>query len=384
MEITYAVLGSGMQGTCAAYDLAKFSGANQIKLGDMSLDQASASAARVNRLVGREVCRPFQVNARDAGSVSEFLADATTLLSCVPYYLHPAVARVAVETKTNMCDLGGNTDVTHETLALDSAAQAAGVTLVPDCGLAPGLVNSLATYLMEQMDSTDTIRLYCGVLPQNPVPPFNYKVTFNVEGLVTEYDYKAIVLRDGEIAEVDTLDELEHFDDTPLGHLEAFTTSGGTSTAPYTFRGKLKNYEYKTFRFPGHAALMRVYKDFGLWREDEIEVKGTKVRPKDVFCQVFGEELGKIKDRDQCVIRAIGLGEKDGEAVTRTIDIHDLEDPETGFTSMERLTGFSLSIVAQHITRSSSTRGALRYEMAMPGSDFVAAIRERGIQLHER
>ena len=381
MNQTYAILGSGMQGTCAAYDLSKFAPDATIKLGDLSYDQAKKAADRVNGLLGTERCHPFQVNAKSPLELTRFLEGVGTLLSCVPYYMHPAIARAAISSKTNMCDLGGNTEITQETLALDGLAKEAGVALVPDCGLAPGLVNSLGLFLMESMSHPESIRLYCGVLPQHPQPPFNYKLTFNVEGLVTEYDYRAIVLRDGEILEVDTLSELETLEVSPLGQLEAFTTSGGTSTAPYTFQGRLKNYEYKTFRFPGHCERMRIFKDFGLWREDEVEIRGMKVRPKDVFCRVFGEALGQIEDSDQCVIRAIGEGSNDGENVRTVVDIFDKEDPETGFTSMERLTGFSLSIVAQAVASGAVPAGVNRYETAMTGTAFVEQLRRRGVSV---
>jgi len=381
MKAKYVILGAGMQGTAAAYDLAKFADAESITLADMSLEQAQKSADRVNKLVGSNACTAAQANAKDEASLTALLADADVLLSCVPYYMHPSIARVAISTGTSMCDLGGNTDVTMETLAMNDAAKAAGVTLVPDCGLAPGLVNSLGCWLIENLDTTDSVKLYCGVLPQNPVPPLNYKVTFNVEGLVTEYDFQAVVLRNNEIQMVDTLTELETLVVDELGEMEAFVTSGGTSMAPYSFQGKVTNYEYKTFRFPGHCYAMKLYKDFGFWREDEVEVKGVKVRPKDVWCRVFGEELMKIKDLDQCIIRAVGVGTKGGSKKKLQIDIHDRQCEATGFTSMERLTGFSLAIYAIDVANGKTEKGALRYELALSGTRFVEEIQKRGIHL---
>jgi lysine 6-dehydrogenase len=381
MKAKYVILGAGMQGTAAAYDLAKFADAESITLADMSLEQAQKSADRVNKLVGSNASTAAQANAQDEASLTALLADADVLLSCVPYYMHPAIARVAIATGTSMCDLGGNTDVTMETLAMNDAAKVAGVTLVPDCGLAPGLVNSLGCWLIENLDATDSVKLYCGVLPQNPVPPLNYKVTFNVEGLVTEYDFQAVVLRNNEIQMVDTLTELETLVVDELGEMEAFVTSGGTSMAPYSFQGKVTNYEYKTFRFPGHCYAMKLYKDFGFWREDEVEVKGVKVRPKDVWCRVFGEELMKIKDLDQCIIRAVGVGTKGGVNKKLQIDIHDRQCETTGFTSMERLTGFSLAIYAIDAANGKLEKGALRYELALSGTRFVEEIQKRGIHL---
>jgi lysine 6-dehydrogenase len=379
---TFAVLGSGMQGTAAAYDLSQFAPDARILLADAQLSRAEQSAARVNELVGSDRCEPVAVDALHAPSLQAFLQDVDVLLSCVPYWMHPGIADSAIATGTHMCDLGGNTEIALETLGKDPEAKSAGVTLVPDCGLAPGLVNSLGMFLVESIENPESVRLYCGVLPQHPVPPFNYKLTFNIEGLVTEYDYQAVVLRDGEIQLVDTLAELESHEFDGLGTLEAFTTSGGTSTAPYTLQGRLKEYEYKTLRFPGHCERMRIFKDFGFWREDFVDVKGASVRPKDVFNRVFGEALGAIRDQDQCIIRAIGEGESNGSPVRIQLDLHDRQDAATGFTSMERLTGFSLSIIAQEIAAGGLPVGAIRYENAMSGGRFVEALAKRGIVIH--
>ncbi len=381
MQKVFAILGAGMQGTAAAYDLAKFGEPKEIRLGDLSLDQARKSADRVNMLVGEAICHPYEVDALDPSSLGPFLEPIDVLLSCVPYWMHTRIARVAIATHTHMCDLGGNTEGTLETLNLDESAKAAGVTLVPDTGLAPGLVNSLGMYMVEHLDEPETIKMYCGVLPQHPKPPLNYKLTFNVEGLVTEYDYEGVVLRQGEIKLVDTLAELEKLHIDELGEMEAFTTSGGTSTAPYTLQGRVPNYEYKTIRFPGHCQLMRMFKDFGFWNENPIDVRGVKVVPKDVFNAVFGPELEKFVDLDMCAIRAVGVGKKGGKPVRLQIDIFDKQCEATGFTSMERLTGFSMAIFAIAMSHGEMATGAIRYENAMSGSKFCEEIQRRGVKL---
>ncbi|MCB0825864.1 MAG: saccharopine dehydrogenase NADP-binding domain-containing protein [Armatimonadetes bacterium] len=381
MKNTFAILGSGMQGTAAAYDLAKFATDADILMGDFDLTQAEKAASRVNRLVGREVCKPKQVDALDHASLTNFLNDADIVISCVPYWMHPQIAKVAIETITDMVDLGGNTEITMKTMELDQSAKEAEVTLVPDTGLAPGLVNNVGLYMIENMDVCESVKLYCGVLPQNPKPPFNYKLTFNMEGLVTEYDYEAVVLRDGEIHMVPTLTEVEDLHIDQLGDMEAFVTSGGTSTAPYTLQGKVTNYEYKTIRHPGHAEKMRLYKDFGLWREDKINVKGCEVSPKDVFNAVFGPELAKFEDLDLCAVRGVGVGTKNGQPCRIQIDIFDKQCEDTGFTSMERLTGFSTAIIAQEVVQGRVAKGAVRYENAMTGTSFLRELKRRHIDI---
>lgn len=381
MKKTYAILGAGMQGTAAAYDLAKFADPEKILKGDVSFEQAKRNSLRVDSLVGTALCEPRQVDALDKKSVAEFIKGADVLLSCVPYWMHPKIAEVAVECGVHMLDLGGNTEVTLETLNLDERAKAAGVTLVPDTGLAPGLVNSIGLYMIEHLDETETVKLYCGVLPQHPKPPFNYKLTFNVEGLVTEYDFEGVVLRNGEIKLVETLTELEKLHIDELGTMEAFVTSGGTSTAPYTLKGKVQNYEYKTIRFPGHCERVRIFKDYGFWNPEPVDVKGQKVIPREVFYKVFGDALACIEDLDMCAVRGVGFGTADGERVKLQVDIFDRQCEKTGFTSMERLTGFSMAVYAIEVANGNVPAGGIRYEDAMSGTKFLDELQKRDIRI---
>lgn len=381
MKKTFAILGAGMQGTAAAYDLAKFSDPEVIIMGDVSLDQAQANADRVNSLVGRNICKAKQVDALDPESLHKFLEPADVVLSCVPYWMHPRVAGVAVRAKTHMLDMGGDTNVTWETLKVDELAKKEGVTIVPDTGLAPGLVNNLATYFMESFDETESVKMYCGGLPQNPKPPFNYKLVFNIEGLVTEYMHNSDIIRDGKRTQVETLTELEPLTIDGLGQMEAFHTSGGASTAPYTFEGKLDSYEYKTIRFPGHCERMRIFLDYGFWDDKPVKTRSGEAIPREIFCQLMGEGLRDPADMDQILVRGVGVGTKNGKRMKMQIDIHDKQDEATGFSAMERMTGFSTSINAIHVSEGNCPAGAIRYELCVPGKKFVEELQKRGIKL---
>lgn len=381
MSTTYAILGAGMQGTSAAFDLAKFSDATSIIFGDMALSQAQRAADRVNALIGKPVCSARSVNALEPAELTDFLEPATVVLSCVPYWMHPHVAPAAIASKTHMVDMGGNTTVTRQTLRLDHEAQSAGVTIVPDTGLAPGLVNNLGAFLIERLDMVESIKLYCGGLPQNPKPPFNYKLVFNIEGLLTEYNDEAELLRDGKIVSVPTLEELEELHIDGLGAMEAFTTSGGTSTAPETWQGCVKNYEYKTIRYPGHCAWMKMFKDFGFWGRTPIDVKSGKATPREVFEALMGSALKDPTDTDMVVVRAIGIGRIDGAPATHQVDILQRHDDATGFTAMEQLTGMSTAIYAAAIAAGGMRTGCLRYESALTGHYFMDQMKRRPVNL---
>ncbi|GIV02909.1 MAG: saccharopine dehydrogenase [Fimbriimonadales bacterium] len=383
MPYTYAILGSGMQGTAAAYDLARFGDAARILMGDRDLTVATRNADRVNGLVGQAICEPQQVDALDEQSLSRFLEPVDVVLSCVPYWMHPRIAPVAIHTATSMVDMGGDTEVTLKTLALDDAAKAAKVSVVPDTGLAPGLVNSLATHLMSQFDEVLDVRLYCGGLPQHPKPPFHYKLVFNIEGLVAEYTDPAFAVRDYKIARPEPLTDVEEIEWEGLGKMEAFVTSGGTSTAPMTFEGKVRTYEYKTIRFPGHCERMRIFADFGFWDMEPIEVDGCKVRPREVFHKLMADRLRDDEDQDQVLVRAVVTGKKDGQEAEKQIQIHDFQDPETGFSAMERMTGFPTSIIAIEIAKGNVEAGCIRYELAVPGTTVVEELKKRGVPMQE-
>lgn len=381
MKHTFAILGAGMQGTAVAYDLARFSDPAAILLVDASIEQAKKSADRVNSLVGRSICTAHTLDALNPTELEKFLQPVDLVASCVPYWMHPRIAPVAIKSHTHMVDMGGDTRVARVTLGMDADAKKEGVTLVPDTGLAPGLVNNLACWLIEELDETESVKLYCGGLPQHPKPPLNYKLVFNIEGLITEYMDEADVIRNGKLALVPTLTELEDIHVDGLGQMEAFVTSGGVSTATDTFLGKVHNYEYKTIRFPGHCAIMKLFKDYGFWSNGSVSVRSGSAVPREVFCSIMNPQLKDPNDKDQVIVRAIGKGVKNGQPKTLQLDIHQLHNDETGFTAMEQLTGFSTAINAAHIVNGKVEPGCVRYESAMSGHDFVHELERRGIKV---
>ena len=151
----YAVLGAGMQGTAAAYDLARFSQSSPIIVADLKLEQAQASCNKINTMIGSAICVPASVDATDMVAVRRFLHDVDVLVSAVPYHMQPLIHRVAIDSGTSMVDMGNDTIDTLAVIKRDAEAKEKGIVIVPDTGLAPGLVNSLACSFMEQLDSTD-------------------------------------------------------------------------------------------------------------------------------------------------------------------------------------------------------------------------------------
>lgn len=381
----FAVLGAGMQGTAAAYDFLKFGDAEQVLLGDVSLQAAGHAAERLRALLPDKGDRitAHQVDANDVMAVQQFLDPVHSFLSAVPWFMHSQVAEAALVAHANMCDLGGNTGAAMKLLALNERAQEAGVALIPDCGLAPGMVNTLAVCGMEGMDACREVQLRCGGLPQNPRPPLDYKLEFAISGLTVEYFGRADVIRDGKVIQVDTFTEVEEIDIPRLGRCEAFVTSGGASTAPFTFEGVVETYEYKTIRYPGHHAKFKVVKDLGLLELEPVRVGNVEVVPREVFHACAAPRLRFPGDRDLVVVRATCKGLRGGQPITRQLDVLDYHDESTGFSAMERTTGFSAAIVCEMLADGTVRPGAHPLEKAVPGKPFVDALVKRGIAVSE-
>jgi lysine 6-dehydrogenase len=380
----YVVLGAGRQGTAAAYDLAKFGEAGEILLADLQGETAQAAAERVDRLVGREVAQGRQIDVSDPAELKAALAGADVVLSAVPYYYNLEITRTAIGVGASLCDMGGHTGVVREQLALDANAKAAGVSVVPDCGMGPGLNITMGAYAIELLDEPRAIHIYDGGLPQNPQPPWLYQLTFHINGLTNEMDGQAVYVRERRIVYVDTLSEPEFVDFPPLGKLEADVTSGGLSTAPWYFQNLVERFENKTLRYPGHFEWLRAFKELGLFSETHIDVDGQEVVPRQLFHTLLEPKITAPEIHDVCVIRVKGLGIKDGKETTVVIDLIDYYDPATGFTAMERLTGWHCAIMMGFQARGQVPPGGVSMEGAVKPSVFMEAVRERGIEFTVR
>lgn len=296
------------------------------------------------------------------------------------YYFNLAITKACIEASVSLNDMGGHTGVIREQPALDSEAKAAGISIVPDCGMGPGLITTMAAYAMKLLDPPREIFIYDGGLPQNPIPPWNYQATFHINGLTNEMDGQAFFIRDGEVTSVDSLTEPEFIDFPPLGRLEAEVTSGGFSTSPWTFQPRLKTYENRTLRYPGHFEWLRAFKTLGLFSEDPLQVGEQTVIPCEVYHTLLAPHISATEIKDVCVIRVIGKGIKDGVDATVTIDLVDYFDPKTGFTAMERLTGWHCAIMMGFQARGLVPSGGIPMETAVQPKDSMGEVKKRGIE----
>jgi len=386
--IRYGVVGAGRQGTAAAYDLAVCGEAESVLMIDSNGRVAERSADRVNRLVGREVATHQSVDVTNHDALVEALVPLDVHVCAVPFIYIRACTLATLEAGTSMVDLGGHTATVLGQLELDQEAREQGVVIVPDCGMGPGLNNTLGMYVLELLRSAgaapSAVRLFDGGLPQDPPEPWGYQAAFHIDGLTNEYDGDALFLRGGKVTAVPALTEVEAVTFGEFGELEAFVTSGGTSTVPDTLEGQLAVYENKTLRYPGHVAAFKAFKDLGLFERATIDVGGTAVSPREVFHALLGPQIETDQVIDVCLMRAVGVGVLKGVETRVVVELVEKHDPVTGFAAMERLTGWHASIMAAFIGAGAIGPGVHRMEQAVPAARFMEEIRSRSIHVEER
>ena len=372
------VLGAGRMGHGAVYDLVHNSpDVEAVTIADFDVSKAE----RVAETVGTDKIAATHIDAANYDAIVNLMRGHDSAISCVNYWYNESLSRAAIETGTNFCDLGGNNYVVDEQLALDDQAKAAGINIIPDCGLAPGMVSILAMHGAAKFDEIEEIHIRVGGLPQHPQPPLNYQLVFSVEGLINEYIEVARVIRDGSIKVVDSMTEIESLAFDGFPPLEAFQTSGGTSTLPDTFLGIIRELDYKTIRYAGHCEKFKTMIDLGLCSSDEIVADYVKVKPRKVFGELLQKHL-PADGPDYVLVRLDFVGKTGGETKKLRYDIVDKQDDATGLSAMMRTTAFPASIIAQMMASGDVLeRGATPQEKAIDPAKFVTELERRNINI---
>jgi len=374
------VLGAGLQGCACAYDLLQNPAVTQVTLADLHPE-------RLPRFLddAGERLKPTRIDVTDEAAVLQLMKGHDAVMSAIPYYFNGPMARLAVEAGAHFADLGGNTEIVFEQKKLHDAALAKGISVIPDCGLAPGMVNILAAEGIRRIERPEKVKIFVGGLPQHPEPPLNYQLVYSLEGALDYYTTPSWVLRGGKPTQVDALSELEDVEfPSPVGTLEAFHTGGGISTMPFAWQDRIDVMEYKTLRYPGHVAIMRPMRELGLLGNEPIEVKGKQVVPRDLFIAAVHPKLFKPEGRDLVALKVEVSGTSKGKPASVTFQLLDYYDAEHGISAMMRTTGYSLSITGQMQAEGRVPRGVHTPDEAMPFAPYVEALAARGVRIEER
>ena len=375
------VLGAGLQGSACAYDLLQNPEVKEVRLADLHTGHLPHFLAPFSG--ERLIFTPLDV--RDHEATLALMRECDAAMSAIPYYFNYDLAKVAVEAGVHFSDLGGNTEIVFKQKTLDAEAKKKNITIIPDCGLAPGMVNILAEHGIKQLDEVDAVRIFVGGLPQHPEPPLNYQIVYSLEGVLDYYTTLSWVLRKGKRTQVKALSEIEpvYFGGS-LGELEGFHTAGGLSTMAFRYEGKIPTMEYKTLRYPGHARIMEAIRELGLLELTPVDVKGMKVVPRDLVVSAMGPRLTKPHGQDLVALRVFAEGKKNGKAKRIGWEMVDYYDEETGISAMERSTGYSLSITGQmQVKGEIGKAGVFTPDEAIPAETYIRALAQRGVMIHE-
>lgn len=381
-QYKYAVLGSGRQGIAAGYDLVKFGNAAKLKMLDVNQDAANSGALRINTLLKCDTAIPGKLDVNDEEELIENLREIDVCISAVPYKFNPQITNAAVISKTSFVDLGGHTENVRKQLNFHQQAVHAGITIVPDCGMGPGMNITLALLAMEQMDEPKEVRIWDGGLPQQPEPPWNYNLFFHINGLTNEYDGNAFFIRNGKISPVSCFEDVELIEfHNSVGVLEAAVTSGGLSTMPWTYEDKLDLLENKTLRYPGHWEWMKAYRELGLFSESPVKFDDKEIIPREFYHKLLDPKINAGIVNDICLMRVECKGKRNGKQAVSIVESVEYFDEKTEFTAMEKWTGWHASMMAIHIAEKKKSHGAYPVESAMSGNSFLKEAEKRNYNI---
>lgn len=377
-----AVLGAGLMGKEAVRDLVSSKNVIEVAVADINFHQAQS----VCKTIGSPKVKAFQLDAGNFKALVQFLSGYDVAINALFYSFNEQVAKAAIEAGTNSVDLGGHIGhMTDKVLALDKKAKFSGITLIPDLGVAPGMINILSGYGASKLNEVNSIKLFVGGIPLFPEPPLEYNHVFSMEGVFDHYTDPSLVIRNGKIQEIPSLTEVEKVHFEKFGPLEAFHTSGGTSTLSQSFPN-LKTLEYKTIRYPGHCEKFKLLVDLNLTRSDYyVEVGGHQIKPRDVLLKVL-HPIVDLKDKDDVVLlRVIVEGETGKENRAYEYEMVTYKDRVHQVTAMARATAYTISVVAQMIGNGTITKkGVYPPEQIVPGENYIHEMEKRGVYIVEK
>jgi lysine 6-dehydrogenase len=379
------VLGAGLQGSACAYDLLRQPNVDRVTLADLQPGRAAPFVKHAGGGGGAGTGKRLaltRLDVKDTKRLRPLLERHDAVLCALPYYFNLAVTKAAVAAGIHCADLGGNTEIVRRQKKLHPVAKRKGISVIPDCGLAPGMVNIIAAEGIRRVGHADTVMIYVGGLPQHPEPPLNYQIVYSLEGALDYYTTPSWVLRDGKPARVDALSEVETVEfPAPVGTLEAFHTGGGISTMPWAYAGKVRTMEYKTLRYRGHVAIMRALRDLGLLDLKPMAVRGVKVAPRDAFIAAVSPKLTKPQGRDLVALRVEVTGATGRRAAWQLLDYYD---EQHGISAMMRATGYSLAVTGMmQVDGRITAHGVHTPDEAVPFQAYVDELAKRGVEIRQ-
>lgn len=364
------VLGTGLIGQMIVKELASHSFVSSV----LAVDGNEAAVSAAVQAANSDVVRGQVADLGSVAAIEVLLSGADIAVAALPDALSLLAVEAAANVGTHLVDLVGANY--NEKLPFHERAQQNGALIIPGCGLAPGIVNVLAARGIELLDEADEAIMYCGGLPQDPLPPLWYQIVFRLESVMNLYTRPAMATQDGKIIQMPPMAGLEEIEfPEPIGRCEA-AYSDAHSTA-YTLAHKVKHLAEKTVRYNGHFGKMAVLKELGFLNREPVTVNGAEVVPLDVAMAVLEPQLRGASNRDVTVLRVDVRGKKDGANTLHRWELIDYFDEERNYTSMAKTTGYPALIAVEWLASGSLTeRGLVSPEELFVGTRFDQFINE--------
>ena len=374
------VLGAGMMGQAIAFDLVH----NTPKCKLSIVDNNKNALHTTKQFLNNYTVNYQQLDITNKIEIQKLFQNNDIAISAVPYFFNMKLTKLAIQNHTHLIDLGGNNTVVQQQKSLYKKAEKEHVTIIPDSGLAPGLTSVITRHIVEQFDQIDSIKIRVGGLPQKPKPPLNYQLVFSPYGLINEYVEDAIILKKGKIITKPSLTEIEHITfPQPFGTMEAFLTSGGCSTLPYTYQHKIGYLDYKTIRYPGHCILFKTILNLGMANTTPLKINQHQIIPREILIHQLKKNL-PINQQDVVLIKIITKGIQNNKLTTKEYTIIDYYDTTHKITAMMRTTGYPVAITAQLINNKTiTTPGVFCPEEIVPPQTFLKELTKRNIKLQQ-
>ncbi|MFH1435877.1 MAG: saccharopine dehydrogenase C-terminal domain-containing protein [Pseudomonadota bacterium] len=378
----YLILGAGRMARGLVHYLASADDGAQFHLVDIKKEHIKLLRSSLPESTRRRLTASV-MDLSASSKILGLMSRCDVALSAAHYRFNRNLTRMAIATQCHMVDLGGNVDAVKAQLGLDAQARRKSVAIIPDCGLAPGMTNILALWAAGRLDRIDSIRIRVGGVPVRPSPPLNYMMVFSPEGLINEYIEDALAIRNGRVKRLPSLAEVEPLRfPPPFGLMEAFNTSGGSSTLVETLKGRVRHLDYKTIRYPGHCRIMQGLKQLGLFSSRPFMAGKTRgPAPRELAGILFENNLPQ-EGRDAVLVRVIARGTRKGRKSSVAVNLIDMMDRRSDLTAMMRCTAFPAACIAWMLAAGKITRrGVLPQEKAVPADAFVRAMRRAGLNI---
>ncbi len=362
------VLGCGRIGSTIIRDLA-----NNPKITEIhAVDADAQTLARLNTTGLKAKISKHHIELRDKTKLLEVSSKADLMCGALPGALGEEAIRMALEAGLSLIDVAFTPVDPYK---YDMNAQDADVTIIPQCGVAPGLTNILVGHGKTLLDEMEEVRIFVGGLPQNPKPPLNYTITWSPSDLLEMYTRPAQMVKDGRIEEADPISDVKEDVFEGAGKLEHFRTGGlGTLARSYPH---VKLMEERTIRYPGHASAMSLLGQLGFYGREPIAVNGTRVSPRNVTSQLLTRFLTDPNVRDMVVFRVEVSGKRKFAAHRIRYDLLDKYDEGTGTTAMARTTAYTCTAVTILLAEGKITkRGVVTPESLGENPQHFGAIKD--------